>query len=702
MTSSRSLGNQVVAAEIVLQRLLAHASLVGGIYTMAFDECLVLTNDLWKQRVGGLSQHAFLLATAMISGDAPDIEDQEILLLRVIGPAPLPAEQELVQVRAEAMREMVTTHGRQGAVSSPAILDVLTRNEIQFSALRAKVLGTFYEVDVNDQPLLAFGSDLETFYSSSRYKVYKPHGDSLSIIASFPETTEQEELARQNDGAGPRRVRIGSVRYTSTRRRQRLHSHGLDTAVPVRVNVDDFIAMKTAIFGMTRLGKSNTMKTIATAVFQHAAETGQQIGQLLFDPAGEYANLNVQDETALSEIGDEFVIRYRLDTDGTDGFRPLATNYFSDNTVAITWSIVASLLAEHAAKAQYVRDFIQSDIVGPEDPQTPDQIANQKRAQRRRMAFYACLIQAGFDIPEGRTFQFEANQKVRDAVLQELSAENRPDIQPTRQNWLTPQELLDWWKALCQIRHGSSFVTSTQSGRSKEAWVDPQLESILRVLDGSIGTGARVLNAARLFHSVARDTDYAAEIYRELRNGRIVVVDLSRGTDMVQQFCSEHIINYLLARASQRFIAAQEPVSMQIFIEEAHRLFRREKMENIESVDPYVRLAKESAKYQIGLIYATQEVTSVDPIVLANTSNWIVTHLNNHAEIRELSKYYDFADFADLTLRSEDVGFVRLKTRSGRYIVPVQVDRFDNEQVRAARAAALGGQRENGQDNAIH
>jgi hypothetical protein len=100
-----------------------------------------------------------------------------------------------------------------------------------------------------------------------------------------------------------------------------------------------------------------------------------------------------------------------------------------------------------------------------------------------------------------------------------------------------------------------------------------------------------------------------------------------------------------------------------------------------------VRLAKEAAKFKIGLVYATQEVTSVDPIILSNTSNWIVTHLNNTIEVKELSKYYDFADYGELTLKAEDVGFARLKTRSGRYISPVQIDLFDAERIETARTA---------------
>jgi len=187
MANNSSLGNRIVARELVIQGLLTQAILVGGIYTMGYDECLVLTNDLWKKQAGGVPQHCFLLATAMIPGAAPDVEDEEVILLRVVGPAALPAETELVQVREQAMREMVVTRGPEGAASSPAILDVLTRNEIQFSGIKAKVLGTFYDTDVNGSPLLAFGSDVETFFSarglpgfaSAQYDTALPDADEL-------------------------------------------------------------------------------------------------------------------------------------------------------------------------------------------------------------------------------------------------------------------------------------------------------------------------------------------------------------------------------------------------------------------------------------------------------------------------------------------------------------------------------------------
>ena len=46
-------------------------------------------------------------------------------------------------------------------------------------------------------------------------------------------------------------------------------------------------------------GKSNTIKTLVTAVHRYGSEHNQSIGQVIFDPQGEYANINKQDRTGL-------------------------------------------------------------------------------------------------------------------------------------------------------------------------------------------------------------------------------------------------------------------------------------------------------------------------------------------------------------------------------------------------------------------
>jgi hypothetical protein len=149
---------------------------------------------------------------------------------------------------------------------------------------------------------------------------------------------------------------------------------------------------------------------------------------------------------------------------------------------------------------------------------------------------------------------------------------------------------------------------------------------------------------------------------------------------------SERVVTHLLNRAGEVFRANQDPVRLQIVVEEAHNLFERGGKEVADN--PWVRLSKEAAKYKMGLIYATQEVTSVDQRILSNTSNWLVAHLNSDKETNELSHYYDFKTWAASLRRIEDQGFVRMKTHSGKYIVPAQVAKFDHAMINAARVAA--------------
>ena len=58
-------------------------------------------------------------------------------------------------------------------------------------------------------------------------------------------------------------VRLGKVRYASTHRK----NQGIDD-VPTFIYPADLLAQKTALFGMTRTGKSNTTKIIAKAVYE--------------------------------------------------------------------------------------------------------------------------------------------------------------------------------------------------------------------------------------------------------------------------------------------------------------------------------------------------------------------------------------------------------------------------------------------------
>jgi hypothetical protein len=102
----------------------------------------------------------------------------------------------------------------------------------------------------------------------------------------------------------------------------------------------------------------------------------------------------------------------------------------------------------------------------------------------------------------------------------------------------------------------------------------------------------------------------------------LVIVDLSQGDPEIQRLYSERICRQIFADAMARFIGNKSNNFMQFYFEEAHNLFPRKEDKDLSQV--YNRIAKEGAKLNLGLIYATQEVSSITGNILKNTQNWFI------------------------------------------------------------------------------
>lgn len=637
---------------------------VGRPFYIDYERVNLLVADAWKLKAKGLPQGSFLLAYYEGESDV-----SEALLLRVLKPCRLPTDNDVIGSMIEYYKDNLRTSGKESQ------LDSFTRYEFSFSGLECRVLGTFYQ-DANGHK--QFGADVENFYSAHHYSVIKPSPEVLEAIVNF---REGEVIGRPSD------VRIGRVRYSSSRRFQEQ-----DAIVPVYVRPQDFLGKRTALFGMTRTGKSNTVKKIIEATVRMSESATHKLtekspsavellepfdkygmpkypaGQIIFDINGEYANPNLQDAgTAIYEMFKDQTSRYSVIP--KKEFKVMKVNFYLETISG--FELIRSHLAED--NGDYVRSFLAIDLEKPDDYSS--NYSSKNRYDRKIAAYQCCLFKAGFPVPQGFKVTFQGHKDLNHRVKADGS------IDPSR--GISLEEACDWFSNIWQEYDTFPYLRDYKAKHGHE-WADEDLKALLVFLTrrrkpgGSQDvSGYLKLRSLKELHTDTTGKPFEEEIIGELRTGGIVIVDLSQGNPEVQRLYSERICRQIFNDAMGRFIRSEPNNFIQFYFEEAHNLFPKKEDKDLSQI--YNRIAKEGAKLNLGMIYATQEVSSISANILKNTQNWFVAHLNNEDETKEIRKYYDYGDFVEGLVRfsaQSDKGFVRMKTYSNPFVVPVQIDRF--------------------------
>jgi hypothetical protein len=636
---------------------------VGWVYGIDYEHALVMTNDLWKARVNGIPHNCFLIATTFDPDKYSDTQkiDKEAILLRVVGSTKMPQDDDMVRTKIDHFQE------QEGSFEESVNFDDITLNQIQFGGLNCRILGTFYMYENK----LWLGSDIESFSLASRLRVYRPNDKALELIINHIDPIRAQAMLQDAQDIGLAKpidpIPIGTVRYTST---DRLHRKEASTTVRVTIHPSDFLARRTAVLGMTRTGKSNMVKQTVTMVKRVADEAGMPIGQIIFDINGEYANANQQDRGAISEVYADDTIRYRMMP--TSGFVALLNNFYTQ--LAEGFSLICSeLRTNNRVTSDYIRSFVELSF---DEPEAADHGAHN-RWEKTVAAYQTMLYKAGYRAPQGFHIKFSANQKVKELINNYATQNTERGAgfdDPSR--GLSPTDAAAWFEIAQRLNTDENPLPGSSKGAR---FVDDTLQNLLNMIaqkngpSGAYISGYKILDVARKYHSEQRQTDVAQEIYQHLKAGKIVILDLSVGNPEIRERVSKTIASTIFNNSMAVFVEGQAPPHIVVYIEEAHNLIGKK----LELTETWPRLAKEGAKYRVALVYATQEPSSVHPNILSNTENWFVTHLNNEGELKEISKFYDFADFGRSLMRAQDVGFARVKTLSGPFVIPVQIDKFD-------------------------
>lgn len=690
-----------------LTSLIRPEDMVGDLIKMDYAECEVLVHDHLRQKVGGLPLGCFLLSTRLVPGSAPAPveEDSNLILLRVTGQSRLPNASETDLNRFLAGQRVATLDEVWDAEGKT---DQFTLHQLRYAGVRCRVLGTFrMRENKPSEWSLVFGADVSNFYSGRGMKVYKPVGVALTHIVNFSKaaTDDLHPLAGK-------RVPVGRVRYASS---ERLFDSNKEN-VEVDLDPTDLVARRTALFGMSRTGKSNTTKVIASSVFKIREQDSSfgRVGQLVFDVNGEYANENTQDGKEENAACLKNIVTHTKNASANDvatyGMAPhpndpnrkiVKINFFGLNPGK--WSsyeetckqlepllvgklLINNLLAQEGSK--YISNFRNTSLDVPTilDPSA------STRFQRAILVYRAALHAAGFTAP--------ANLKkptLKGLFGKELIQALKGSTSPEAPNYALAagilendtvawDEIVEALKALREFIHDAassgyaSFNANYATKHEGRSWHDDRLTGLLSIFE--YPNGVRALRPLLGEHDANSAGDYAQEVVTDLLEGKLVIFDQSLGDPDMNRAAAERIMWALFNRQKQVFIAPKKdkngnllpPPDVLVYAEEAHNLLPANSAADVSNI--WSRVAKEGSKYRIGLVYATQEPSSIQSNIMKNTDNWFVAHLNNADETRELRKYYDFDDFVQSILQVPDPGFLRMRTLSNPYIVPVQVNRF--------------------------
>jgi hypothetical protein len=592
-------------------------------------------------------------------------------------------------------------------------IDKLYKDQSLYLNYRVRILG----VCEDDGVKIKFYSNVRSMPSVLTLSIAIPSSNFMARLF-------QSAVGKTDDGRMAA-FEIGTLKYGTFPEYTEKFYGGKNT-VPVQFNAANLLRKRTAIFGKSGYGKSNTVKTVIGMM----ASQFPDCGQLIFDTNGEYALENDQNDGFMDIFYDAGIrgktVLYtarkiheqKKEKFGSDSFKQLRFDVFEN--ISASLDIVVSNLAG-ATIPMYLQAWV-NEAQGVEN-QT-ELFANVKnKGIVWGLWFKACKDAGLIPLNEQTSMaQLQVSKKFLNEMVnlgsedteEGLEEETNEEEKSDTFDSLTPEQQKDLLQKLGILKtKDNKFISKNIHTMAMYGeWYYMELKKKEKKKkegesDNSDGAAAssvkgytELLNYYRRLYQLkaynigqlpenerkgAKSVSLGDSVWQDLLAKKIVMIDLASVPGNVAKSISEQIAANLLNKSSAMFGDTEQQDKFRnfdvlCFIEEAQNYLSPEQVKSGSGI--YERLAKEGRKFHIGLVYVTQQPSAIDETITSQTENIIAMHMSNGADTGMLNRIKD--KFDDLTckfLKDEaQQGLAYLYAEPHQpFVLPAQIHRFDKE-----------------------
>jgi len=320
------------------------------------------------------------------------------------------------------------------------------------------------------------------------------------------------------------------------------------------------------MFGKTRLGKSNVVKLIVQSLIETTKEK-KNVGQLIFDINGEYANDNPQDDNlSVAGVYPDNCVIYALIAKPKTKSKKLKIDFYDHPERS--HKIISTLLKEAGRNSIYIERFLSVDIPALSTLAELN-FGEKDRAERKILMYWAVLKKAGFTADESKLksklpFGIQLNKKAMEKVFGE-----------SEENWIKPKnldELVAFFEKVAESDRTEKLASSTKG----KNLFDSDDEAILNFLKpaSAISAGPGLLQNIRIYHD-DKAGNFFVEIIKELDEGKTVIIDLGNANEEVMQYFSRELSESVFRHQTTKFTSnTLGDHFIQLYFEEAHNLLK--------------------------------------------------------------------------------------------------------------------------------